>query len=72
MKQRGNCYICSEQIVIGEMTLHKSGKYLCANCQIDLNRKIEYIEILKKRRFEILNQLYEINKELNVDEIDVV
>lgn len=72
MKRYGNCEICKEPIVIGDMTLHKSGKYLCANCQIDLNNDIEIKEIYRKRRHEIMMQLTELNKELEVSEIDVI
>ena len=67
MKVRGNCEICLEPIVLGDMTLHKSGKYLCVNCQIDLNNEIEVKEIYRRRRKELLNQLSEINRELNND-----
>ena len=66
-KVRGCCELCKEPIVLGEMTLHKSGKYLCVNCQIDLNRKISYKKILRRRRKEIMTQLSEIDKELNID-----
>lgn len=67
MKIKGNCEICKEPIVLGDMTLHKTGVYLCANCQIDLNRGIEIKEIYRKRRKEIMEQLSEIDSNLNVD-----
>lgn len=72
MKQYGNCSICTEPIALGDMTLHKSGQYLCANCQIDLNNKIKVKEIYRKRRYEIMMQLNELNKELEVNNVDVV
>ena len=68
MKLRGKCGICRKPIVIGDMTLHKSGEYLCANCQIDLNKGIDFRNILINRRNEILFELSEINFGLkNVD-----
>lgn len=72
MKQYGSCEICTEPIALGDMTLHKSGQYLCANCQIDLNNKIEVKDIYRKRRHEIMMQLNELYKELEVNNIDVV
>lgn len=72
MKVYGNCEICKEPIALGDMTLHKSGQYLCANCQIDLNNEIAIRDIYRKRRNEIMMQLNELNKELGVNEIDVV
>ena len=67
MKVRGNCEICGEPIVLGDLTLHKSGKYLCALCQIDLNNGIEFDEILRCRRKEIMIQLSDIDSELKVN-----
>ena len=61
------CDFCGEPIKKGDMTLHESGRYLCVSCQIDLNRKTEYKDILRKRRKELLVQLSEINKELGID-----
>ena len=72
MKTYGNCEICSEPIALGDMTLHKSGQYLCASCQIDLNNEIAVKDIYIKRRHEIMMQLNELNKELEVNNIDVV
>ena len=66
-KVRGNCEICKTSIVLGELTLSKDGRYLCALCQIDLNKGIEFRNILVKRRLEILEQLHEIDEELNVE-----
>ena len=66
-KIRGNCEICGEPIVLGDMTLHKSGKYLCALCQIYLNKGIEFDEVLRRRRKEIMNQLSDIDSELGVN-----
>jgi len=63
----GNCEICGEPIKKGDLTLHKSGKYLCAKCQIDLNREMELREIYIRRRIELLNQLHEIDIELGID-----
>ena len=71
MKIRGRCKICKEPIVLGDLTLHKSGQYLCCNCQIDLNKEVEFKEVLRRRRKEIMEQLYELNKELDVNNIDV-
>ena len=67
MKVRGYCEICGEPIVLGNMTLHKSGKYLCAKCQIDLNKDIEFKEVLRRRRSEIMIQLSEIDSDLEVN-----
>ena len=72
MKIYGNCDICKEPIALVEMTLHKSGKYLCASCQIDLNKEVSIKEIYRKRRHEIMMQLNELNKELGANNIDVV
>jgi len=60
----GKCEICSEPIVKGDITKYKDGKYLCAMCQIYLNRKMDLIEILYKRKEELLNQIGEIEVEL--------
>ena len=67
MKVRGNCEICTGPIVLGDMTLHESGKYLCVDCQIDLNNGLGIKKILRRRRKEILCQLSEIDLELNND-----
>jgi len=71
MKVRGNCEICKEPIVLGDMTLYESGQYLCCNCQIDLNKGIELKEVYRKRRREIMEQLSELNMELDINNIDV-
>lgn len=71
MKIRGNCEICKEPIVLGDMTLHKTEQYLCCNCQIDLNKGIKSKEILRRRRKEIMEQLSELNKEMDINNIDV-
>lgn len=64
MKVDDKCEICNSLIALGEMTLHKSGRYLCADCQIDLNKEIKFRDILINRRNELLGQLSEINFEL--------
>lgn len=60
-KIRGKCLICKEQIVLGDMTRWKDDKFYCAKCQVYLNRGLEYKEILKKRREDLLRELYEID-----------
>ena len=44
------CKICKEPIKKCYLTEGSDGNYYCAKCLIDLNRKIEYNEILKRRK----------------------
>jgi len=62
MKERTFCLICGTDIVIGDMTRWKDNNYYCANCQIDLNRKLDYDKIIDNRKRELEEQLEEINK----------
>ncbi len=64
IKERGFCKICWEPIKKGYLTQGKDGEYYCAKCLIDLNREIEFINVLKKRRNELKKQLFEIESEL--------
>jgi len=63
-----NCYekckICGESIKKGYITQWKDGNYYCINCQIDLNREIEYKTILQHRKLELKQQLIELETEL--------
>ncbi len=65
MKDRGQCKICKEPIVFGDMTKRKDGNYYCVICHIYLNRNIEFKEILYKRKNELLFQLGELEFEIN-------
>jgi hypothetical protein len=58
------CKICKEPIKKCYLTEGRDGNYYCAKCLIDLNRKIEYNEILKRRKIELKRQLIEIEFEL--------
>jgi len=63
----GHCEICHNSIVLCALTLSKDGRYLCALCQIDLNKGIEFKEILRKRRLELMEQLHDIDEELGME-----
>lgn len=62
------CKICGESIKRGYLTRWKDGNYYCAKCQIDLNRKIEYKTILQRRKYELKEQLIELEIELGENE----
>ena len=56
----GECEFCKEPIVKGDMTLHKTGRYLCASCQIDLNNGLSLVDLFNKRKDELFCQLGEV------------
>lgn len=58
------CEICGEEIKKGYMTQWRDGKYYCINCQVDLNNKIKHENILQRRKYELMDQLNEIQIEL--------
>lgn len=67
------CKICGEPIKKGYITQWKDGDYYCVNCQIDLNRKIEYKKILQRRKYELSKQLHELEIELGEnDKIEIM
>lgn len=63
-KERGYCKICREPIKKGYLTHGNDGNYYCAKCLIDLNREIEFENIIKKRRDELKKQLLDIENEI--------
>jgi uncharacterized Zn finger protein (UPF0148 family) len=70
MKERILCFLCREDIAKGDMTRWKDGKYYCCNCQIDLNRKLEYDKIIEKRKKELREQLDELENNLDNEVIE--
>jgi len=60
MKERTLCFICGTDIVKGYMTRWKDNNYYCVNCQIDLNRELEYNQIIENRKKELREQLQEL------------
>ncbi len=69
----GYCKICGEPIHKCYLTQGKDGKYYCAKCLVDTNKNIKYEKILKKRKYELKEQLKEIEIELEEDvTIDVM
>ena len=69
IKERGYCKICREPIKKGYLTQGKNGDYYCAKCLIDLNREIEFENVLKRRKNELKKQLLEIEFELGENNI---
>mgnify|MGYP006282990803 CR=1 FL=1 len=69
IKEKGYCKICKEPIKKTYLTRGDDGEYYCTKCLIDLNRKIDFENVLKRRKNELKKQLLEIEIELGENNI---
>ncbi len=65
-KINGKCKICKEPIVLGDNTRWKNTDYyFCYACTIRLHRQMELKEVLIQRKYELFEQLGELENQLH-------